>query len=76
MKTRQIVIEQEYYSPKEVRKLLGISETLYFSSIHPLVKNGTIHSLRLGRRRLISRQSLLEVLHEEFTVRQECETTS
>jgi excisionase family DNA binding protein len=42
------------FSPDEVAAALGISREL----VHDLIRTGQLHSVKAGRRRLISRQHL------------------
>lgn len=52
--------ERKSYSPDEVRKILGLSRSLTYR----LIANGTIPSVRLGKRRLIIPVKALEELLE------------
>lgn len=46
------------FSPEETARVLGMSR----AGIYNLIKNGTIPSINLGRRRLIARDTLVGIL--------------
>lgn len=50
--------ERLAYSPAESARLIGASR----STLYPLITSGEIPSFKIGRRRLVTRQSLVEFL--------------
>ena len=52
-------VDRLAYSPAEAAQVLGISR----ARLYQLLDDGTIPSLKLGRRRLIRRDALVELLH-------------
>lgn len=46
-------------SPPQAAQVLSLSNGTYYKHIHPLVVNGTIKSITIGRQRRIITESLL-----------------
>lgn len=56
MRKEKTQVEKAFYSPSEVRSILGVQQ----AKVYELLENGTIPSMRIGSRWKIPKEALME----------------